>query len=141
MSSKIIKIGNTSIEVNSVEQSNLWSYVRRLYPNISRIQPVYFQGLIAGSEFLTYNANKIYICLDEAYLSNQSVLSGNYTVTHYDQLNNSLGAESFQIPIWNTTLADYRYVYVTLKNKNIYFSRISATNYTYMKFNGFRLTI
>jgi hypothetical protein len=129
---------NTHDWINATpEQFNLWKLVNGLIA-WTTITPLYYQGAIAASEFLTYAAGKLYIALEfEAGAGSLDVANGN--IVFYDMAN-SINFYSWNTAIvWNTTGAAVNYLVSNIVNKNIWFSRINKTNYTYMKFNGYRL--
>lgn len=120
------------------EQLNLWQNVKGLIA-YTAITPIYYQGVIAGSEFLTYNAGKLYIALDLSF--NGYGIANTGVVTLYNmadavclQLNNLNMA-------WDTTAALMKFTINTIQTQNLYFSRIITTTYSHLKFNGYRLTV
>jgi len=121
-------------------QKNLLQYVKTLLVGVQTIISFYFQGVIGGSEFLTYDAKKLYLYLELEFSSWQGPksLAG---ITMYDNTNN---------PVHNIGLGFYYYDPVagiqkiddhTSYSKNGYFSRIVNTNMDTIKFNGYKMTI
>jgi len=108
--------------------------------DIIGFEPLLYEGAIAGSEFLTYNANKLYLCFDIIVgYSNVSSANRGYII-FYDEGNainlyssqNSIAYEAVAAAIW--------YNKNDANMKNLYFSRIVNTQYNYMKFIGYRIT-
>ena len=46
----------------SPEQQILISKILPLLVGVKTVTPLYYKGVIAGSEFVTYSAKKLYIC-------------------------------------------------------------------------------
>jgi len=121
------------------EPQILWEHLVASF-DISAIVPLSYQGAITGSEFLTYNATKLYLALqldfgsqlfgNEAYVQlfddgNNEFLSYCNCIGYYD----GMGAVEFINSLKN--------IY------NTWFSRLAvsaANSYVYMKFIGYRLT-
>jgi hypothetical protein len=106
----------------------------------SAIVPLYFQGATAAAEFLTYAADKLYLCLDSWYSSAGGANVAPITVTLHSSTNAVFGYINSQTSMWNTTGAAVNYVPITLHYRNYYFSRIQIAGITYMKFNGYKIT-
>ena len=120
------------------EQINLWRYASSLiaYTTITRL---YFLGAIAGSEYLTYNAGKLYIALECGPVDN--ILPVDSYIAVYNQANVVSSWLSETRPYWDVTAAAVRYVNNPCIVKNIYFSRIDNVGYTQFLFNGYRLNV
>jgi hypothetical protein len=108
---------------------------------ITNVVPLYFAGAIAGSEFVTYAATKMYIALKFG-ASHSSGLAGGSV--GYMQFNNE--ADAAQWYMSNNALllngAANQYSALTAFQYNFYFSRIGASNsYTNLHFNGYRITL
>lgn len=106
--------------------------------HIANVEPLYYQGTIAATEFLVYAATKLYLCLEAGfgYASNPSI--GSMGVNFYNP------ADIFTFSISNCAMAynagnDF-YNANTVIYKNFYFSRF-VTLYEFMTFNGFRITL
>lgn len=103
--------------------------------------PLSYIGVIGGSEFLVYNAGKVYIAtrLEFAYGgSNVGVPSA----TMYDMANavNFTAASNVSMA-WNTTGAAFNFFGNLIKLQNIWFSRCAVAIVAYMRFTGFKLTV
>jgi len=129
------------------EQANLLEHFYRQFDNRSAVNrriidvnPLYYQGVIAGTEFLVYDATKLYICYELAAsysVSDCVLVSG--IVFFYNEGNVISFSVSNNQPVYNPVVLNY----IILPDfiKNIYFSRVAFTNYNYVKFNGFRVTL
>ena len=107
---------------------------------ILNVENLYYDGLIAGSEFETYAATKMYICLEFSAGILAANISGAVTayISFYDEAN----AISFSLNNLATAFsAASIYVINNVTNSNDDFSRIVTANYTYMKFIGYRVTL
>lgn len=123
------------------EQINLWKLVNGLIA-WTAITPLYYQGVIAGSEFLTYDAAKLYIALELETSTNDAISA----ITVPDlALYNEANAINFYLrnldSVCDTAGPTVFYWGNNASIKNVYFGRILPTGYDYMKFNGYRLDI
>jgi len=109
--------------------------------HIANYEQLFYQGIIAGSEFLTYAATKLYLCFDFE-VSYSTVASANHSVIYfYDEANvlslygqnNSICYEAVAAAIW--------YGKNNVNIKNFYFSRLNVAQFNYMKFIGYRITL
>jgi len=108
--------------------------------DIIGFEPLLYEGVIAASEFTVYNANKLYLCFD--FLVGCSVVAAAPfgLVTFYDEgnainlysQNNSIAYQAVAAVIW--------YNRNNIHIQNLYFSRIVAAQYDYLKFIGYRIT-
>lgn len=107
---------------------------------ILNVEEFLFIGAIAA-EFLTYAATKMYLCLNFYIASNTSELTTRPYVTFYDYSNLTAlivgNSESHYDTAGTTTHFAPNYINL----KNFYFSRLTTSNYGYMIFNGFRVTL
>jgi hypothetical protein len=124
------------------EQINLWNVASALIA-FNTITPIYFMGAIAASEFLIYNAGKIYIALEVEFSYNSATSAAPPVgqIVAYDSMDIARTHFSNVLPAWDTTAAAMEYCTMNYFKKNIYFSRIAATLYTSMIFNGYRLNV
>jgi len=123
------------------EQMNFWRQCNGVIA-WNTIVPLYYQGAIAGSEFLVYNAAKIYMALEVDFLQVGGATINIYEVVIYNEANAVKGEYLNLYPVWDTTAALLKYISLNFYCKNIWFSRIvNSANYVHMKFNGFRLNI
>jgi hypothetical protein len=124
----------------TTEQINLWKYASGLIA-YTTITPLYYDGTIAGSEFLIYNVGKLYVALNLKAM-NAGVANINFP---YIQTFNNLNAlkDSFNntMILYNSVSSVEEYMGNMIDVDNIYFSRIVSGNYIYMCFNGYRLNV
>lgn len=123
------------------EQINFWKLASaRLAFNT--ITPMYYQGAIGGSEFLTYAATKLYIALEVEFSSTHiPPTSSTPLITLRDEgdaIDFYVASSDFEFKPTDSTLAYYLKAF---QLKNVYFSRIETTLFTVMRFNGYKLTI
>lgn len=122
------------------EQINLWNLCNGLIA-WTTITPIFYEGGSAGSEFLVYNAGKLYIVLN--------LIVGNIgtaiDVPCYVQINGLvdaiLGYYSNPSIAWNVTTVKLNYAPGCLSLNNIYFSKIALSGYSCLIFNGYRLDV
>lgn len=107
---------------------------------IANIEPLFFYGAVAGTEFLTYAVTKMYIAfLAEA--SGQALTSAagcNFSI--YDAANAICGMYSDTNAYWDGAAVKYNHN-APRPVENIYFSRVSITTLAYFRFNGYRITL
>jgi hypothetical protein len=117
----------------------LWQQIRLLCGENAAIRQVYYQGAIAGSEFLTYQSGKLYLAHELHFNSNNALSAFAASMALYDENNAVNFAPSNMSIIWNTTAAAPNYVGNDLIVKSCYFSRVLAYSYSYMKFSGYKI--
>jgi len=122
------------------EQLNLWN-IAKTKIGYSSITPLYFMGSIAGSEFNTYDANKIYISLESIFSCTGGTNANFGEVTLYDEINVSRTIVANNAPFWQVTMAGDYFQINPVALKNVWFSRISGALYDVMIFNGYRLNV
>jgi len=126
---------------NSSEKfKNLWNFANQLIA-WTTITPIFYTGAIAGSEFLTYNAGKLYIALELEFQPLGSANVGASYITLHGIGDVVMVYPSFDTIAYNTTTLAINFKGVELCLYNYYFTRIASSLYTGMKFNGFRLTV
>jgi hypothetical protein len=126
---------NTDLWRNATpEQINLWNIAKTKIA-YTTITPLFFEGSLAATEFLTYNAGKIYIALELVFGTiGSSAAYGTVEVRdEADAINFYLGNS---LCYWDGAL---KYSVHQAEIKNIWFSRITPTVYSRMKFNGYRI--
>jgi len=132
---------NQIIESAAPEQRVIWQQVQLIVGERAAVRQLYYAGAIAGSEFLTYSANKLYLAIE----MNTSFTSGGVQaaagqIVIYDENNTATNRYSRQAPIWDATAAAAKYSLLPIYFTNLYFGRITVTTYTDIKFIGYRLT-
>jgi hypothetical protein len=122
---------------------NAWNYMvtdlATIPSVITTITPLFYMGAIAGSEFLTYDLNKLYFVLDIDFSSNSRNVAGWPSITFHDYNDAAGFIASIGIPVWDGAAFTHSPNLIQLSNK--YFARVVASSYTFMSFNGYRLTI
>jgi len=123
------------------EQKLLWDYASGLIA-YNTIEPLVYSGVILGSEFLTYNADKLYICLEGVFsYTLNGPIGGTPGIVFMDEANAAINATYEFSAYWDATAANYRMQLNPARVKNTYFSRITNATYSQIKFIGYRLTI
>lgn len=104
------------------------------------ITPLFYQGAIAGSEFLTYNVNKSYLCAS-CYFNPQFGIVGTFSpMIFYDLANAGFDYFSAATNAYNSTTLVRELNIISLEYKNLYFSRLVAgASYVTIKFIGYRI--
>jgi hypothetical protein len=123
------------------EQRNFWNLCNGLIA-WNQITPLYYDGLLAGSEFGIYIATKLYMAFELNLQFNS--MPANATpggVNLMNLVNVSKAILTNNHPVWNTTTAAVYYCNGEVSAVNVWFSRLTATNYQRLKFNGYRLDI
>lgn len=108
--------------------------------SIINVEPLFFQGTIAGSEFLTYAATKLYICYS-LICSNSATNTVSSEVVLYDETNTVVMINTKAVAFWNTTTAAINFVRRDVEIQNTFFSRFAITDLIRVKFNGYRITL
>lgn len=112
-----------------------------IHRRILNIEPLSYQGTIAGSEFLTYAITKLYLCL-ELQFTTETIGLSDLTLTLYNENNVIFSILSNQFASRRLggspqTRMCGRYLYT----KNFYFSRFVQANILYINFQGYRITL
>jgi hypothetical protein len=112
-----------------------------VHKKIVNVEPLCFQGKIAGTEFLTYSANKLYLCYKLLLTYNNGIAE--ITSNQYDLLDEN-NADAINIMssyiMWIGTQVEY--APVLFRHENIYFSRISTiVGFNGIIINGYRVTL
>lgn len=106
---------------------------------IINVESLFYQGAIAGTEFLVYAATKLYIC----YNMNLNNLVAEYaTYPHcliYDEGNNLINSVSNTVIGWNGIA--FNRAFNNIITYNFYFSRIGVIDIARFSFNGYRITL
>jgi hypothetical protein len=141
-----IKLENL-VGTMTVEQQILCSHFYQMFDNnsaahkkIVNVEPLYYDGLIAGSEFLTYSVNKMYICF--SFFA--SVLAANIEGAAVGVINFHDETDTIDLSIHENAgffNATEKFIINSIAYGNDDFSRLDNTVYTYMKFIGYRFTL
>lgn len=127
------------VVLDSVDQSLLWNQVDS-FANITNVQPLFFSGAIAGSEFLTYAVTKLYVCYSVfiSLIDAENTLIPN--IIFFDQANNPFINVQKSSLMYESVAADTYFSGQPIKMENFYFSRFDIIGYQSIIFRGFRLT-
>lgn len=128
------------IKSASPAQKILWNYIFRLCGERAGITQLHYKGVIAGTEFLNYDAHKIYLALDLILTTNNGVL----ITRPYFQLmdENNVGALFLtdNSGAWDTTAASFKFYQSSFNINNVYFSRGINQQFLYMSFTGYKIS-
>jgi hypothetical protein len=116
------------------EQLNLWNIAKAKIA-YTTITPKFFMGAVAGSEFVTYDANHLYIALEIKFGIPPATGGAGIQTNVYDESNTLCMYFANDAILYNA--AD-RFLGNSMELKNFYFGRI-VSGYTYMMFNGYLL--
>jgi len=108
---------------------------------IINVEPLSFIGVIAGTEFLTYAANKLYLGFNLCVRYSGGASVNQALMYLYDETNSIsqfLGSNSI---VWDATAANVKFVGNPDPINNLYFSRVALVGYVVMTFNGYRITL
>jgi hypothetical protein len=107
---------------------------------ILNVEPLFYDGLIAGSEFLSYAATKMYLCFQMKFSVLQANILGGVigSIVMYDETDSIDFTLSNASGFFNATERIFINPICTINDD---FSRIVSSNYTYMKFIGYRVTL
>jgi len=125
----------------SAEQRISWNYIFLRFGAKIGISQFYFHEGIAGSEFLIYSANKLYLALDLTFYGSSGMNAVVGYVTLYNEANAIRSISQNSMLSWDATAAAFKYISNNVYDKNLCFSRIVATVYGGIKFCGYRLSI
>lgn len=107
----------------------------------NQITPFFFEGIIAGSELLTYNANKLYFALDLELSTDPTPLPTPGYGWLYDETNTIFFHLNNNSLYYDATATAYKAVPNNAITKNVYFSRLSVQSITKVKFIGFKTIV
>jgi len=105
------------------------------------ITPIFYMGVIAGSEFLTYDADKLYVCLEFKAGYSVSYQANPANIQFYDENNANAFYLNMNTPYWDATAALVKFANQAVFMNNFYFGRILQAVNNYMCFNGYKLEI
>jgi hypothetical protein len=130
------------IKAATPAQRILWNHLFLKFGERIALSQLYYQGPVAGSEFLTYNARKMYFALQyEHGGACGSGANAGYT-NFYSETNVINFIISNDKMIWDATAAAPRYLVNTAIAENVIFSKILVSGtLTYIRFHGYRITI
>jgi hypothetical protein len=108
---------------------------------ILNVEPIFYQGLIAGTEFLTYAATKLYLCFSCQFGDSANHGENEGSIVLYNELNAAFYYVTNKNAYWETVGAKDEFIHNPIMLYNFYFSRLVQTIYTSMIFNGYRITL
>ena len=108
--------------------------------HIANVEEFFYDGVIAGSEFLTYAATKLYLCFSLFASGTHTGANALYFST-YDAANALKGYLNANTGVYDTTTPGNEYLCLNWQWENFYFSRLTVVTLTYMRFIGYRFTL
>jgi hypothetical protein len=108
---------------------------------IKNVEPLYYMGLLAGTEFLTYAATKLYF--GYSVQVNNATAHGETegTLVFYNAANAAFYNAKNQTAYWEVVGAKDEFCINPIDLKNVWFSRVTVAIYDSIIFNGYRITI
>lgn len=108
---------------------------------ITNVEPLFYIGAIAGSEYLTYAVTKLYLCFHINIDSSNAATINHPVITFHSELNVGFQYTSNGYPAWDNTAGNMKYHPADISVTNLYFSRLVTSVYTNIKFIGYRITL
>jgi hypothetical protein len=117
---------------------NAWRYFQTLVGANPVYTDLYFQAEVAASEFLTYNAKKLYFAYEFKGYAHNPLNSG------YIEFYNAANVVNYVImnapPFYDTSVPAVRFYLGNCEVQNIFFSRLVCGTYSTIVFNGIKVT-
>lgn len=122
------------------EEKLIWNQIFLLGGDRLTISQLYYCGAVAGTDFLTYRARRLFLAYTLNYSATITGAANVKTVTFYNELDIiNFVCHNLNI-IWNATAAAPNYHINDGFINNIYFSRLAIVGPVYIKFIGYRIT-
>jgi hypothetical protein len=127
----------------SPAQKILWNSIFTRFSANPAVRQIVFTGDNidpGGSEFLNYEARKVYLAYQVVFSYNNGGVRPDIAYVDFkDGLNNPLFSVNKCVPMWDATAAAPKYVYQTFEINNIIFWRFTTLYYNQWSFIGFRI--
>lgn len=124
----------------TIEQQVMWLEVITQCGSNLIITPIFYQGLTAGSEFLIYAVNKMYVGHQIEAMGTTSLSVGASAINVFNKSNVNDYVLSFNSLAWDATAAAMRFLPNNYIAKNVFFSRLTFVVMSAFKFIGYRIT-
>lgn len=124
----------------NADSAKVYRYLEITF-NPTAIVPLFYEGAIAGSEFLTYAATKLYMCVHLAVNVTAPNVVIYPSITFYNEANAIFSGLINAAIMYNAGTAVINYIPNSANKENFYFSRLTAANYSQLTFNGYRFTL
>jgi hypothetical protein len=122
-----------------MESKYLLRYINNTF-DVDSNKRLFYQGLIAGSEFVTYNALKLYVAINVEFGTDAALGTAlNNHVALYDD-GNVLFFTLRNIALVGDVTDNFTFPN-NVYSQDLYFSRIVVTGYEFMRFDGYRITL
>jgi len=122
------------------EQKNLLRHIRTIFA-FNTVAPLYYMGVVAASEFLVYDAAKLYLALEFGATYAGIASTGIKYCSFYNEADAVCFGLVANSIAYDSAGSQIIYLGNSAFINNLYFSRVVATGYLHIKFNGYRLTI
>jgi hypothetical protein len=127
------------------ERSNFLNQFYTIYDSgigvhrkILNVEPLFYNGLLAGTEFLVFNINKLYLTYSLKFDTNASSSASQGFVDIMDETNTAYFRMGNIFPIFDGST---KYNNNQCEIFNVYFYRALVVNLFGMVFNGYRITL
>jgi hypothetical protein len=111
------------------------------HQTILNVEPLYYIGSSIGSEFLNYNATKLYLALNYQLSANITLSVTGQKIDFYNELNNLEMSLANNVILYDTVNSLIQCANNNVEQNNFYFSRFAMQNIDYFIFNGYRITL
>lgn len=122
------------------QQETFLRFVTNVF-DIVAIAPKFYQGVITGSEFETYNAKKLYFAYDVQIMNAAAHGEIEGSVLFYNVANGLFYSAKNANAYWEVVGAKDEFLMNPIFLQNFYFSRLAATIYNSLIFNGYLVTL
>jgi len=117
------------------EQRILFDLAVQKLVGTQTITSLFFEGVVAGSEFLTYSNKKIYIGLSCCFGCDPTLNAAVPAIYFKDESNTT------NLIVSKNAITGVNYSTNYCDIINVYFAALAAFAYTYIKFIGYKITI
>lgn len=128
------------IKAATPAQKILWNYIFLNFGERIGITQLYYQGAIAGSEFLTYTLGKHYLALNVFFSGAGAASGANNLISLYDRANAINGYINNQTSLFDPVAAANEYGQFSYMTEALHFSRLIINNWTYIRFIGYKIS-
>jgi hypothetical protein len=112
-----------------------------LHKQILNVEPLFYMGVGAGTEFLVYDATKLYIAYHLEFSMTNPLSFAYIHSRFYNEVNARSMFLSLETGYYDPVAGFVKYLTNNPVIKNIYFSRFELEVFNYIIFNGYRITL
>lgn len=128
------------IKAATPEQRILWNQIYLMFGEKIGISQFEFTGQIAGNELSIFAAGRYYLALEMSMHSTAAHSATPGLVILHNRLNAGISSLAKNVIAYNTATNTMNYYSQDIIVKNMHFSRLALTIYTYISFKGYRIT-